>query len=235
MKKYQILIIVAIFVCGIGSYALFAGGKNNTVACTQEAKICPDGSSVGRTGPDCEFTQCPLVQTAGWKTQANTQYGFELKYPAEFFDAVNQEPKILVGDCDYTVFPEACPNINDLVAKDMTGSGGDIKAVSDNLASPNYWQNSGGEKSTINDATYCLYQTEDAATGHHYDTYYYTTVVNKQCLVVNFSTSATDCSFYLPIEKGNTQQQQNYDNCITTNQNQPKIINQIVSTFKFGK
>ena len=29
------------------------------VACTQEAKICPDGSSVGRTGPKCEFAACP--------------------------------------------------------------------------------------------------------------------------------------------------------------------------------
>lgn len=30
-------------------------------ACTEEAKICPDGSSVMRTGPECEFTQCPTT------------------------------------------------------------------------------------------------------------------------------------------------------------------------------
>jgi len=29
------------------------------VFCTLEAKICPDGSTVGRTGPNCEFTLCP--------------------------------------------------------------------------------------------------------------------------------------------------------------------------------
>lgn len=28
-------------------------------ACSQEAKICPDGSSVGRSGPNCDFTPCP--------------------------------------------------------------------------------------------------------------------------------------------------------------------------------
>lgn len=28
-------------------------------ACTEEAKVCPDGSSVGRTGPDCQFAECP--------------------------------------------------------------------------------------------------------------------------------------------------------------------------------
>jgi hypothetical protein len=28
-------------------------------ACTLEAKLCPDGSYVGRTGPNCEFAACP--------------------------------------------------------------------------------------------------------------------------------------------------------------------------------
>lgn len=28
------------------------------IGCTMEAKICPDGSSVGRTGPNCEFEKC---------------------------------------------------------------------------------------------------------------------------------------------------------------------------------
>jgi hypothetical protein len=30
-------------------------------ACTDEAKICSDGSSVGRTGPNCSFPACPRV------------------------------------------------------------------------------------------------------------------------------------------------------------------------------
>jgi hypothetical protein len=28
-------------------------------ACTTEAKVCPDGTAVGRTGPNCEFAPCP--------------------------------------------------------------------------------------------------------------------------------------------------------------------------------
>lgn len=31
------------------------------VACTMEAKLCPDGSYVGRRGPNCEFAACPSV------------------------------------------------------------------------------------------------------------------------------------------------------------------------------
>ncbi len=29
------------------------------IACTMEAKQCPDGSYVGRQGPNCEFEPCP--------------------------------------------------------------------------------------------------------------------------------------------------------------------------------
>ncbi len=31
------------------------------VACTMEAKVCPDGSYVGRSGPKCEFAACPTT------------------------------------------------------------------------------------------------------------------------------------------------------------------------------
>ncbi len=33
-------------------------------ACTLEAKICPDGSAVGRTGANCEFDVCPATSTS---------------------------------------------------------------------------------------------------------------------------------------------------------------------------
>ena len=29
------------------------------IACPQDAKLCPDGSSVVREGPDCSFAPCP--------------------------------------------------------------------------------------------------------------------------------------------------------------------------------
>ena len=37
------------------------GGNDATelVACTSDAKLWPDGSSVGRVGPSCEFAPCP--------------------------------------------------------------------------------------------------------------------------------------------------------------------------------
>ena len=38
-------------------------GSIQPKACTEEAKLCPDGSAVGRTGPNCEFAPCPKDTT----------------------------------------------------------------------------------------------------------------------------------------------------------------------------
>ena len=36
-----------------------ATSSEEFVACTMDAKLCPDGSYVGRGGPNCEFAACP--------------------------------------------------------------------------------------------------------------------------------------------------------------------------------
>ena len=72
MKNQQGFIAIALIailavVAGLTMYSYNRqDGPKNTpppyqepVACTMEAKICPDGSAVGRTGPNCEFSACP--------------------------------------------------------------------------------------------------------------------------------------------------------------------------------
>ncbi|TAL33492.1 MAG: hypothetical protein EPN97_09420 [Alphaproteobacteria bacterium] len=43
----------------LSAEAIVMRQPHDPVACTMEAKICPDGSSVSRTGPNCEFAPCP--------------------------------------------------------------------------------------------------------------------------------------------------------------------------------
>jgi hypothetical protein len=67
MKEYAVIIGAVVLVAIGGLWAVNArvvptpigGGK----ACTMEAKLCPDGSAVGRTGPNCEFAECPTAAT----------------------------------------------------------------------------------------------------------------------------------------------------------------------------
>lgn len=94
MQKGQALIYV---LAGVLILAIVAGGayylgkqtntKPSYKACTMEAKICPDGSGVGRTGPNCEFAECPKVspsptidETINWKTYTNIKGGYSFKY-----------------------------------------------------------------------------------------------------------------------------------------------------------
>jgi hypothetical protein len=234
MKKIitPLIIIIIIAIVVVGGYFIFKAKTHVPVACTMEAKICPDGSSVGRVGPNCEFAPCPDY-TIGWNTINNSEYGFSSKYPSNFFD-VGHTPKILTGDCNYIVFPDQCPNINDIVINDQVAQGGDVNVIKSNLSNPGYWKNPSGEKLTVNNISYCLYQNSDAAMGHVYNYYYYVTVKNNQCLLANFATSTANCDFYLPLETGNTAQATNYNNCLTTNKNQPIILNEIINTFKFN-
>lgn len=92
-----IFLIILLPVVGVGSYFL---GKNNSTSkvvetketsCTLEAKICPDGSSVGRIGPNCEFAECPQP-TPIYSSNANIWYP-----PGKYMillDSANTEEKI---------------------------------------------------------------------------------------------------------------------------------------------
>lgn len=64
MKKIIIGIVIVIavifiVVIGFGIYKSKFTNDDLHIACTMEAKICPDGSAVGRIGPNCEFAPCP--------------------------------------------------------------------------------------------------------------------------------------------------------------------------------
>lgn len=51
-----------LLILGGGSYYVFQKNKSGgigVIACTADAKLCPDGSAVGRVGPQCEFAACP--------------------------------------------------------------------------------------------------------------------------------------------------------------------------------
>ncbi len=71
--------IVLIVLIGIGGffYRSVMEQTAEPVACTMDAMVCPDGSSVGRIPPSCEFAACPVggvSTTIGLSFQAPEGY-----------------------------------------------------------------------------------------------------------------------------------------------------------------
>ncbi len=63
-----VLAVVAQFL--LTPVEVVAPGEDEPVACTMDAMQCPDGSYVGRTGPNCEFV-CPALPEVADDLQAH--------------------------------------------------------------------------------------------------------------------------------------------------------------------
>ncbi len=67
MPKLSYVLVALVVGSAIGYYVGYDHGFEKAVppgdgggiACTADAKLCPDGSYVGRVSPKCEFAQCP--------------------------------------------------------------------------------------------------------------------------------------------------------------------------------
>lgn len=158
MKNFLIFLSIVIVMATIGVIAWWTLQMNEQlnenppfVACTEEAKLCPDGSAVGRTGPNCEFAPCPdwspipdvesgePVTDEGWITK--TEGGVTFSYPREL-------------ELEYVGTAEWPPEVT-LLEGDF---GCDV---------------SGSELVTVEGVEYCRTIETGAAAGSTYETYTY--------------------------------------------------------------
>lgn len=101
----KIVIIASIGIAIIIALALSGAKQPQQIACTDEAKLCPDGLPVARTGPNCEFAKCPEMSRSvttnliapessdsmqSWETYRLGD-GFEFKYPSKCVALIGRE------------------------------------------------------------------------------------------------------------------------------------------------
>ncbi|OGY42505.1 MAG: hypothetical protein A2Y82_04015 [Candidatus Buchananbacteria bacterium RBG_13_36_9] len=134
MKRIYLFWLLFIFVLIISGCTL-PWQVSKQIPCTMEAKICPDGTAVGRIGPNCEFAPCsnlpvqtitnfeecaaagnPVMESSPRQCRANGQTFTEeiSKPPAEALckdlcgDGVCQEIVCLAIGCPCSETPESC-------------------------------------------------------------------------------------------------------------------------------
>lgn len=100
-------VIVIVITLMIGGWFFLPGGTKTTsvdepTACTADARICPDGSAVGRVGPNCEFALCPseiedkedldndkevidpVPAELEWTTYIDEEWKYSFEYPNNY-------------------------------------------------------------------------------------------------------------------------------------------------------
>lgn len=169
MKQGLIIITIAIVLFGIFMYVPSLS-QQGAVACTQEVKLCADGSAVGRTGPKCEFAQCPGESV--WATFTDESIGLSFKFPTEFV-------------AEYVSTNNWPPNIE--VVKEQfecntTGSEMTIEGKT--------------EERKVNNSTYCRTIRSEGAAGSIYNTYTYTTEKDAHLLSFDFTLRFVQCANY---------------------------------------
>lgn len=156
------------------------------VACTMEARICPDGSSVGRTGPNCEFAACPgVTPIEGWNTYRDGTRGISFQYPASFpatyISTVDWPPQVILDPG-----PFSC-----VEAGSETASAGKT------------------ERHIVGGREYCVTRESEGAAGSIYTQYAYAFPRGDKVVILTFTSRSVQCANYDEPKRGACEAERN--------------------------
>ncbi len=173
MKRYWPLYVTLSLLVLATGYLLLSrrdGGIGpQEQACTMEAKLCPDGSAVGREGPLCEFKACPEPTgiTPDWLTTTTAAGTFS--YPqdllATYTSTVDWPPVLYVSSEPYSCDP-------------LAKRGGTT------------------EQRMVDDRTYCVTSVAEGAVGSTYTQYAYTWQRGTGTATLTFTVRQPQCLNY---------------------------------------
>ncbi len=183
-------VLVVAVLGGAAGWMYVHRSDDEQIACTMEAKQCPDGSYVGRTGPNCEFAPClgagqaePPAEDVVIRTYRDDVQGIQYEYPdhliTEFIDTQDWPPVVTVSPSPF-----------------VCREGGRAEAA-------------GGatKQADIEDKTYCITIESEGAAGSVFSIYTYTTVHNEKTVSVNFTLRYAQCGNYDPNLKSRCEEE----------------------------
>jgi hypothetical protein len=140
--------------------------------CTMEAKLCPDGSYVGRSGPACEFAACPQSSDSvknPLKTFTDSASGISFSYPeklsVQYISPVDWPPKVQL--------------INEFFACHPAGNEISTAGIT--------------EKISVAGREYCRTKETEGAAGSTFTKYSYAFSDNDNTIILTFTLRFTQC------------------------------------------
>lgn len=208
-KTLKIILIALVIIFALASGRTVFLKRPVSTSCTLEAKICPNGTTVGRTGPNCEFAPCPAATSTvpaptaktDWKIATDTVNGITFQYPAQlmtkYIRAVDWPPSVQVVSGPFT----------------CTEAGSEITPAGKT------------QKEVINGHTYCVTEESQGAAGSIYSSYAYAFPRGNKVMIFTFSLQLPQCVNYdEPRRTECTQERQTFD--------LNNLVDEIVSTIK---
>lgn len=182
--KWGIKILIAVMImiiAGIVSYAVFSQSEKvlnpEPIACTMEAKMCPDGSYVGRTGPLCEFAPCPVDPAVGWENASSISANIDFKYPKDigttYIHPVDWPPQFTILNTAFT----------------CTEAGAEMARAGKT------------EIRMIGATPYCITTESEGAAGSTYTNFAYAFAYGQQTAIMTFSLRSVQCGNYDESER----------------------------------
>ena len=148
--------------------------NENNIVCTTDAKECPDGSYVGRSGPKCEFAPCPAenISATNWLLFKDQEQNISWLYPeklsANFISAQTWPPKVSISGMAYN-----CP------VTDASSSLPDRTT-----------------ERRVDNRTYCVTATSEGAAGSVFTDYTYSRVKDGKLINISFALRYPQCDNY---------------------------------------
>ncbi len=189
-----VLALVLTIAAIVGVYYLASPNFFNGTGrgCTLEAKQCPNGTYVGRTGPNCEFTPCPEKQmsTDSWKSYTDAAQHLEVFYP-ETLPATYIQTVPIGWPPKVTIEPRAYS------CEQKGGGDGLPQEVVER---------------TANGRSYCVSVVKQGAAGSVYADYVYSKKKGLDLVSISFALRYPQCGNYDEMERAKcTKEQTTFD------------------------
>jgi hypothetical protein len=207
-RKYILLVLLPLTLVIIAGWFYILRNRSDNpseiVYCTLDAKMCSDGSYVGRVSPNCEFAACPEPgkDTDSWVPFTDDETGVSFLYPeklsAIYTTVFDWPPSAQIAESPYS-----CTE-----AGSETERAGFTQEIS------------------INNRKYCVTKIVEGAAGSIYTQYAYAFAENSGTVILTFSTRSVQCGNYSEPEKSACEQE-------GTTFSIDSIIDRIVGSMEF--